>query len=111
MLGLTGQNDLRDIEERQAQGDAQAQLALDMVAYRLKKYIGAYTAVLGRVDAFVFTAGVGEHSDTVRQALLCRPGKSGHYPRSAEEPGRPKRRSNRNPDPRQPGQSVDYSDE
>jgi acetate kinase len=70
LLGLTGQNDLRDIEERQANGDAQAQLALDMVAYRLKKYIGAYTAVLGRVDALVFTAGIGEHSDVVRR-LTC----------------------------------------
>ena len=70
LLGLTGQNDLRDIEERQTQGDAQAQLALDMVAYRLKKYIGAYMAALGRVDALIFTAGVGEHSDTVRR-LSC----------------------------------------
>lgn len=70
LLGLTGQNDLRDIEARRAQGDAQAQLALDMVAYRIKKYIGAYTAALGRVDALVFTAGVGEHSVTVRQ-LSC----------------------------------------
>ena len=70
LLGLTGQNDLRDIEDRMERGDAQAQLALDMVAYRLKKYIGAYTAVLGHVDALVFTAGVGEHSETVRR-LTC----------------------------------------
>jgi acetate kinase len=66
MLGLTGQNDLREIEARQMAGDAQAQLALEMYAYRIKKYIGAYFAVLGRVDALVFTAGVGEHSDIVR---------------------------------------------
>lgn len=66
LLGLTGQNDLRDIEERQAQGDDQAQLALEMYTYRIKKYIGAYAAVLGRVDALVFTAGVGQHSDVVR---------------------------------------------
>lgn len=70
LLGLTGQNDLRDIEDRMAGGDAQAKLALDMVAYRIKKYIGAYTAVLGRVDALVFTAGIGEHSDVVRR-LSC----------------------------------------
>ncbi len=70
LLGLTGQNDLRDIEERQAQGDAEAQLALDMYAYRIKKYIGAYMAALGRVDALVFTAGVGEHSDVIR-GLVC----------------------------------------
>ena len=70
MLGLTGQNDLREIEERQMKGDADAQLALDMYAYRIKKYIGAYMAALGRVDALVFTAGVGEKSDIVR-ALAC----------------------------------------
>lgn len=70
LLGLTGQNDLRDIEERQAQGDNKAQLALDMYAYRIKKYIGAYMAALGRVDALVFTAGVGQHSDIVR-GLVC----------------------------------------
>ncbi|MDX1414257.1 MAG: acetate kinase [Candidatus Promineifilaceae bacterium] len=70
LLGLTGQNDLRDIEDRREQGDSQAQLALDMVAYRIKKYIGAYTAVLGHVDALVFTAGIGEHSATVRR-LSC----------------------------------------
>ncbi len=70
LLGLTGQNDLRDIEERQAQGDEEAQLALKMYAYRIKKYIGAYMAALGRVDALVFTAGVGEHSDVIR-GLVC----------------------------------------
>jgi acetate kinase len=71
MLGLTGQNDLREIEERYMNGDPEATLALEMYAYRIKKYIGAYTAALGRVDALVFTAGVGEHSDIVR-ALTCR---------------------------------------
>lgn len=70
MLGLTGQNDLREIEERQMKGDAQAQLALEMYAYRIKKYIGAYIAALGHVDALVFTAGVGEHSDIIR-GLVC----------------------------------------
>ena len=70
LLGLTGQNDLRDIEERRSQGDADAELALEMYAYRIKKYIGAYVAALGRVDALVFTAGVGQHSDAVR-ALAC----------------------------------------
>jgi acetate kinase len=70
MLGLTGQNDLREIEERQMKGDPEAELALEMYAYRIKKYVGAYMAALGRVDALVFTAGVGEHSDIVRQ-LVC----------------------------------------
>ena len=67
MLGLTGQNDLREIEARQAAGDAEAQRALDMYTYRIKKYIGAYAAAMGALDAVVFTAGVGEHSDYVRQ--------------------------------------------
>ena len=70
MLGLTGQNDLREIEARQKAGDKEAQLALDMYAYRIKKYIGAYMAVLGHLDALVFTAGVGEKSDIVR-GLVC----------------------------------------
>jgi acetate kinase len=70
MLGLTGQNDLREIEERQMKGDAEAGLALEMYAYRIKKYVGAYMAALGRVDALVFTAGVGQHSDIIRQ-LVC----------------------------------------
>jgi len=70
MLGLTGQNDLREVEKRQMKGDAEAQLALEMYAYRIKKYTGAYMAALGRVDALVFTAGVGEHSDIVR-GLVC----------------------------------------
>lgn len=70
MLGLAGANDLRDIEARQAAGDPAAELALAMYTYRLKKYIGAYVAVLGRVDALVFTAGVGENSAFVR-AQAC----------------------------------------
>ncbi len=70
LLGLCGDNDLRDIEERVDAGDADAVLALEMYAYRIRKYIGAYAAVLGRVDALVFTAGVGENSDVVR-AKVC----------------------------------------
>jgi acetate kinase len=66
LLGLCNANDLRDIERRREEGDAAATLALDMYAYRIKKYIGAYMAVLGRVDALVFTAGVGENSSFVR---------------------------------------------
>ncbi|MDX1437850.1 MAG: acetate kinase [Anaerolineales bacterium] len=71
MLGLTGHNDLREIERLYHAGDRDAQLAMEMYAYRIKKYIGAYLAVLGRVDALVFTAGVGQHSETVR-SLVCR---------------------------------------
>jgi acetate kinase len=66
LLGLCGASDLRDIEARAEDNDADAKLALDMYTYRIKKYIGAYFATLGRVDALVFTAGVGENSPYVR---------------------------------------------
>ncbi|WP_081212416.1 acetate/propionate family kinase [Salegentibacter sediminis] len=71
MMGLTGYSDLRDIEEQAAKGNRQCQLALDMNAYRIKKYIGAYAAAMNGVDAIVFTAGIGENSDVIR-GLVCR---------------------------------------
>jgi len=71
MKGLAGDNDLRQIERRAAGGDQQAQEALDVYCYRIRKYVGAYAAVLGRLDALVFTAGVGENSVAVR-AGVCR---------------------------------------
>jgi acetate kinase len=71
LTGICGENDLRDIEHRAADGDDAAQLALDMYAYRIKKYIGMYTAVLGTVDALIFTAGVGENSNVVRQKVCA----------------------------------------
>lgn len=71
MYGLTGFSDLRDIEEEAANGNKQCKLALDMNAYRIKKYIGGYAAVMNGVDALVFTAGIGENSDVIRQ-LVCR---------------------------------------
>jgi len=67
LLGISGDIDLRDIRARQVEGDAAADLALEMYTYRIKKYLGAYLAVLGRVDALVFTAGVGENSAYVRR--------------------------------------------
>jgi len=71
ILGITGKYvDRRDVIEAASQGDKRAQLAIKMEAYRLKKYIGAYTAALGRVDALVFTAGVGEMSDIIRGKVL-----------------------------------------
>ncbi len=71
MLGLSGRsNDLRSIEGAAAEGDERARLALDVYCYRIRKYVGAYTAVLGTVDALVFTAGVGENSATVRAGVL-----------------------------------------
>lgn len=71
LLGLTGANDVRDLEARAAGGDEDAQLALDMAAYRIRKYVGAYSAILGRVDALVLTAGIGENSAAVRQRLCA----------------------------------------
>ncbi len=70
LRGLCGSNDMRVIETRLAQGDAAAQHALAMYCYRIKKYIGAYTAALGGLDALVFSGGVGEHSALVR-AMCC----------------------------------------
>jgi len=70
MKGVCGVNDMREIEELAAAGNERARLALDMYCYRLKKYIGMYAAVLGHVDALIFTAGVGENSDLVR-ARAC----------------------------------------
>ncbi|MEY9926723.1 acetate kinase [Catenulispora sp. GP43] len=71
MLALAGSNDLRDIDAAAAKGDEAALLALDAYCYRIRKYIGAYLAVLGRVDAVVFTAGVGENSATVRAGAVA----------------------------------------
>jgi len=70
LKGLTGDNDFREVSRRLAGGDVRAQLAFDIYCYRIKKYVGAYYAVLGTVDAIVFTAGVGEHSAEVRASSL-----------------------------------------
>lgn len=71
VLGITGQfTDRRDVIESAEEGDERCQLALDVEAYRLKKYIGAYTAALGGVDAVVFTAGVGEMGWLIREKAL-----------------------------------------
>lgn len=70
LVGLCGDNDMREIVRRRDAGDARATLAFDIYVHRLKKYIGAYTAVLGRLDAVAFTAGVGENSAPVRQATI-----------------------------------------
>jgi acetate kinase len=70
MLGLTGFSDLRDIEANAESGNVDCQLALAMNAYRIKKYIGSYTAVLNGLDAIVFTAGIGENSSYIRK-LVC----------------------------------------
>lgn len=65
--GICGENDMRAIHQMAEAGDEAAQLALAMYAYRIKKYIGAYFAVLGHVDALVFTGGIGENDSWLRQ--------------------------------------------
>ena len=70
MLGLTGYSDLRDIEGQAEKGNKECQLALFMNAYRIKKFIGSYTAALNGLDAIVFTAGIGENSSYMRK-LVC----------------------------------------
>jgi acetate kinase len=67
LKGICGMNDMREIQRCAEEGDAQAGLAIEMFCYRIKKYIGAYYAVLGRVDAIVFTGGIGENSARVRR--------------------------------------------
>jgi acetate kinase len=58
---------MREILQMANRGDPQAQLALELYCYRVKKYLGAYTAVLGRVDAIVFTGGIGENAAPIRK--------------------------------------------
>lgn len=70
MLGLTGFSDLRDIQREADHGNTNCQLALEMNAYRIKKYIGAYTAALNGLDAIIFTAGIGENSVLLRK-MVC----------------------------------------
>jgi acetate kinase len=71
LLGLSGSsNDVRSVLKAEAEGNARAKLALDIYCYRIKKYIGAYTAAIGTVHAVVFTAGVGENSDVIRARVL-----------------------------------------
>jgi acetate kinase len=68
VFGLSGvSSDFRDIENAAEEGNVRAQLALDVFAYRVRKYIGAYAAALGGVDAVVFTAGLGENSPETRR--------------------------------------------
>lgn len=70
LLGLCGSSDMRDVQSAADDGDARAQLAIDVYCHRLRSYVGAYYAQLGHVDAIAFTAGVGEHSPTVRAKTL-----------------------------------------
>jgi len=69
LLGLCGENDMRMILQKAKEGNAY-QLAIDIFVYRIKKYIGAYMAILERTDAIVFTGGIGENSEQIRE-LIC----------------------------------------
>jgi acetate kinase len=71
MLGITGYSDLRDVEAQAEHGNAECQLALDMSAYRIRKFIGSYAAAMNGVDAIIFTAGIGENSSYIRK-LVCK---------------------------------------
>ncbi|WP_105033705.1 acetate/propionate family kinase [Cryobacterium aureum] len=70
LLGLTGRGDLRDVLEAASAGDGPSQLAIDVYVHRIKGYVGAYYAQLGRVDVIAFTAGVGENAPLVRSRAL-----------------------------------------
>ena len=67
LVGICGMQDRRDVQKAAEEGDVKAQLGVKMECHRIKKYIGAYAALLGRVDAIVFTAGVGEMGDHIRK--------------------------------------------
>ena len=69
MFGLTGFSDMRDIKKEIEKGNTEAMLAYEMYAYRIRKYIGAYIAVLNGIDAIVFTGGVGENDDLIRKMI------------------------------------------
>lgn len=69
LLGLCGYSDMRDVKQAMESGDQDASLAYEIYAYRIKKYIGAYTAVLNGVDAIIFTAGIGENDAKMRETV------------------------------------------
>ncbi|MEV4758296.1 acetate kinase [Micromonospora sp. NPDC049559] len=71
LSGLCGASDMREVLRRRADGDAAASLAFDVYCRRITAYVGAYYALLGRLDAVTFTAGVGEHAAPVRAAALA----------------------------------------
>lgn len=69
LKALAGSNDMRVIEDKAADGDKKAQLAIDIYAYRARKYIGSYAATMGGVDVLAFTGGIGEHSAAMRTRI------------------------------------------
>ncbi len=69
LKGICGDNDARNIEARKEKGDKEAKLAFEMCTYRIKKHIGAYMVALGRVDAIIFTGGLGENYSALRESV------------------------------------------
>ena len=73
LKGLSGVgNDMRDIEQRASEGDERCRMAIQVFSHQVRKYIGAYAAVMGGVDAIVFTAGIGENSEVIRHRIAQR---------------------------------------
>jgi len=70
LKGMAGRNDVRDLEQAAGEGDKRADMALEIFAYRVRKYLGAYAAALGGLDAIAFTGGIGEHAGKMR-ARIC----------------------------------------
>jgi acetate kinase len=89
LKGLAGVNDFRELERLRRSGDEAAQLAFDVYVHRIKHYLGAYLALLGRLDVLVFTAGVGENNAALRAAVVDGLGGLG----LAVDPGRNEARS------------------
>ena len=67
LKGICGSNDMREVIQQMEAGDEQARMAVDVYTYRIKKYIGAYYAALGNLDAIIFTAGIGENASSIRE--------------------------------------------
>jgi acetate kinase len=70
LLGLTGSSDMRIIHERATKGDTQAKLAIDILAYDVAQYVAAYAGIIGKLDAIVFTAGLGENAYYLREKII-----------------------------------------
>jgi acetate kinase len=78
LVGMSGKsNDVRELLRLRDEGDEAATMALEVCCYRLKKYVGAYLAVLGRLDALVFTAGIGENAPFIRERVCAGLGRLG----------------------------------
>ena len=69
LLAIGGSNDMRIIEQKMDEGDENAKLAFDMFVLKVKKFIGAYIAILGKIDSIIFTAGIGENDARIREAV------------------------------------------